>query len=74
MVADRKAKSILRNNEEFSVTPITKGLPPLANEEKNHRFRDKRLSNTMIQPKSLDYTIPSRIVKRTSGMGNYDKN
>jgi hypothetical protein len=62
----------MKNYEDFSVTPVGKALPPIANLDK-HTFKDKRLSSAMIPDKSLEYTIPSREVKRSSAMGIYNK-
>ena len=68
--SEKRSKSVLKNYEDFSVTPVGKGLPPI---EKQYTFKDKRLSSAMIPDKSLEYTIPSREVKRSSAMGIYNK-
>lgn len=66
----------MKNYEDFSVTPVGPALPPINmpdSYEKKHTFRERRLSSTMIPEKSLDYTITNREIKRSSGMGIYNK-
>lgn len=67
---EKRCRSVVKNYEDFSVTPVGKCLPPI---EKQYTFKDKRLSSAMIPDKSLEYTIPSREVKRSSAMGIYNK-
>ena len=73
LTSEKRSNSVIKNYRDLNVTPVGPALPPIALFEKKHTFKDKRLSSAMIPDKSLEYTIPSREVKRSSAMGIYNK-